>query len=339
MFRIRYSGLSVLMIISMLSCVSPFAVHAKPTVIKIATVTPEGSTWTKILYQFAKEVKKQTGGDIDIKIYAGGVSGDEMDVLRKMRVNRIHAAGFSGVGLGVLLPEIRILEAPLLFKDYGEIDHVKTALFNEFSAGFDKKGYVLLGFVEAGFVYFYARDNLSGTKALAAVKMWAWKGDPVAQTFLETFGIRTYPLHLTDVNTGLETGMIDAFYSPPLAAVAFQWYSRIRYMLDFPMVNSTGALLMSKKMFLKLSEKNQTIVRDLARKYSQELVERTRKDNDEALTILKASGIEFVSPTADQVSAFKKNAKKTYEKSIPGLYSEKLFNRVSDILSKYRAGK
>jgi len=81
-----------------------------------------------------------------------------------------------------------------------------------------KRGYVLLGFVEAGFVYFFSKKNMSGHDGLKNIRMWLWKSDTVAKTTLETFGIKTYPLHLADVNTGLETGMIDSFYSPPLAA-------------------------------------------------------------------------------------------------------------------------
>ncbi len=92
MFRKGRIGLYLSIWLLAVSWVIPVAVDAKSTVVKIATVTPEGSTWTKILNQFAKEVKKQTGGDVECRIYAGGVSGDEMDVLRKMRVNRIHAA-------------------------------------------------------------------------------------------------------------------------------------------------------------------------------------------------------------------------------------------------------
>ena len=330
---------AVLLMLMVCLPAAPLPALAEPMVVKVATVTPEGSTWTRILHRFADAVARDTGGDVALKIYAGGISGDELDVLRKMRVNRIHAAGFSGVGLGVILPEIRILEAPLLFRDYTEVDRVKTDLFEEFSAGFEKKGYVLLGFVEAGFVYFFARSNLSGTDALAAVKMWAWKGDPVAQTFLEAFGIRTTPLHITDVNTGLETGMIDAFYSPPLAAVSFQWYARIRYMLDFPMVNSTGALLMNRRAFSRLSQKNQTIIRDLARSHCRELVEQSRKDNADALAVFKASGIEIVSPTERQIVAFEKNARDAWEKNIPGLYSRKLFQRVGGILAAHRSGQ
>jgi TRAP-type transport system periplasmic protein len=319
------------------SLLAPGEAAAKTTMIKTALITPEGSTWTNTLYEMAKEVETQTNGEVAFKIYAGGISGDEMDVLRKMQVNRIHAAGFSGVGLGILVPEIRVLEAPLLFKNHQEIDWVKEQLYCEFSALFAKKGYVLLGFAEAGFVYFFSKTDISDPNGLSKVKMWAWKGDPVAETFLKTFNIKTYPLHLTDVNTGLETGMIDSFYSPTLAAIAFQWFTRIQYMLDYPMVNSTGAFLLRKSVYDKLSEKNQNILKRLAGKYTKKLIALTRKDNADARGVLEESGIEFLSPAPEQIVSFERNARKTYEKNMPQLYSKELFDKVLDLLKGYRA--
>lgn len=312
------------------------AAWARPTVIKVALVTPDGSTWTETLKEMARDVKKQTGGQVDFKIYAGGVSGGELDVLRKMRANRIHAAGFSGVGLGVVLPEVRVLEAPLLFNSYQEVDTVKEALFDEFGAAFEKKGFVLLGFAEAGFVYFFSSQPIGGADAMHSLKMWTWKGDPVAETFLKSFGIPTYPLNLADVNTGLETGMIDSFYSPPLAAIAFQWYTRVKYMLDYPMVNSTGALLMNRQLFERLDAGQQQILRTTVKKYARKLVELTRKENAAALGELKSSGIEPVSPNAGQIAVFKANAQKTYQQNIPEIYSQALFDRVQEILNAYR---
>jgi len=307
------------------------------TEIKVALVTPEGSTWTNTLYQMADEVEKKTGGDVTFKIYAGGISGDELDVLRKMRVNRINAAGFSGVGLGVVLPEIRILEAPLMFENYDEVDFVKEKLSDRFTAGFEKKGYVLLGFAEAGFVYFFSKSPMDTIDGVHSAKMWAWKGDPVAETFLKSFGIKTYPLHLTDVNTGLETGMIDSFYAPPLAAVAFQWYAKVDSMLNHPMVNSTGALLMKKSIFNKLSPANQKIVREAGLKYCAELIRLSRRDNQEAQVVLEEEDIAFTQPSADLAQFFKKRAQETYQKNIPKLYSRELFDQVQTLLKEYRS--
>ncbi len=331
-----YFSVLISVFVSALLLFSVASVNAQKTVIKIALITPEGSTWTNTLRRMVDEVKANTSGEIDLKVYAGGISGDELDVIRKIQAGRIHAAGFSGVGLGVILPKMRILEAPLLYKSYEEIDFVKDRLYKELAYDFERKGYILLGFAEAGFVYFFSSHEISKQDDLKKIKMWVWKGDPVAQTFFSTFGIKTFPLHLADVNTGLETGMIDSFYSPTLAAVAFQWYTKIKNMLDYPMVNSTGALLMSKKAFEQLSEQNQSILKEAAKKYCAELVRLTRRDNDEARAILKESGVKFVLPSKQEISSFEENAKKTYEINIPELYSKDLFNRVREILMEYR---
>lgn len=315
------------------------AAKAGPVNIKVAAVTPEGSTWVKVLKEMAAEVKDQTQGAVKFTIYAGGVSGDETDVLRKMRVNRIHAAGFSGVGLGIVLPEVRVLEAPLLFRNEAEIDAVKERIFDHFSEAFENKGFVLLGFVEGGWVYLFSKKDLSREEGFKSAKMWVWQGDKVAEMLLHNFGIRTTPLHIADVNTGLETGMIDAFYSPPLAVIAFQWHARIQYMLDYPLANATAALLMTKRIFKTLPDAHQGTIKILARKHCRKLVELTRRDNREALAVLQAQGIAFVRPPDSQVAGFIADAQKTYAQSIPDLYSQSLFNRIQTILADYRTGK
>jgi TRAP-type C4-dicarboxylate transport system substrate-binding protein len=309
---------------------------ASSTVIKISLITPEGSTWTNALYQMAREIEVKTQGAVNFKIYAGGISGDELDVLRKMRIGRIHAAGFSGVGLGIIAPRARILEAPLLFKSYREIDLIRETLFDELATDFEKNGFVLLGFAEAGFVYFFSKVNMSGPRGFEPVKMWVWKGDPVAKSSLDAFGIKAYPLHIADVNTGLETGMINSFYSPPLGAIVFQWYPKVRYMLDYPMVNSTGALVIKKDIFYSLSKNNQAIMREVAQKFCNELIRLARKDNIEALKILQKNGISFENPSPSQILMLQQTANTIYQKHMDDIYSPDLFRKVQDLLMAYR---
>ena len=318
-------------------CLQASSAWSKGQVIKLAVVMPEGSTWTTTIHEFAKAVKSQTDGQVQFKVYAGGISGDESDVLRKMQANRIQAAGFSGVGLGMVLPEIRILEAPLLFNNYAELDFVKEQLFNDFAERFASKGYVLLGFAEAGFVYVFAVNAINTDHGLKGMKMWVWKGDRVVEGFLKALGINTYPLHIADVNTGLETGMIDSFYAPPLAAVAFQWHSRARYMLDFPWANSTGALLMNKRTFDRLTPENQTIVKRLVKEYAARLVDLTRNDNQEAVAILKDAGIAFVAPSADQAASFRKTAEDYYQDRLLQIYPEDLVIKARELLIQFRS--
>lgn len=310
--------------------------YAAPTKIKVAAVTPEGSTWVKVLRTMASEIKEQTQGEVAMTIYAGGVSGDESDVLRKMQVNRIHAAGFSGVGLGIILPQIRVMEAPLLFRSAAEIDAVREALFEYFAAQFYKKGFVLLGFVEGGWVYLFSQQDLATEKGFNAANMWVWKGDRVAEMLLNNFGMRTTPLHVADVTTGLERGMIDSFYSPPLAAIAFQWHARVSYMLDYPLANSNAALLMTKRAFNALSDAHQKTLKVLARKHCRNLVALIRQDNQNARNVLQSQGITFVRPDNAQTQGFVSGSRKTYVQSVPDLYPRALFERIEKMLNQLR---
>ena len=327
-----------LCIFGFLMAIGPSASFAGTT-IKVAMITPEGYPWTNALYQMASEIKKKSNGEVIFKIFSGGVSGDESDVIRKMRANRIHAAGFSGVGLGIILPKVRILEAPLLYKSYDEVDYIKKRLSDELSVDFDDKGYVLLGFAEAGFVHFFSKTSMTGPNGFDPLKMWVWKSDPVAKTSLETFGINAIPLHLMDVNTGLETGMINAFYSPPLAAIAFQWHPKIKYMLDYPIVNSTGALIINKRKFSQLSHQNQVLLKDEAAKFCDKLVTIAREDNREALDFLQQNGVIFETPNENQINAFHISAEKIYQNSLGKIYSQELFTKVRKLLVAYRESK
>ena len=309
---------------------------ADVTVVKVAVITPEGSAWTNSLYQLAAAVKERTKGAVTFTVYAGGIAGDELDVLRKMQADRIQAAGFSGVGLGVLVPQIRILEAPLLYKTEAEVDFVKQKLADRFAAEFEKKGFVLLGFAEAGFVYFFS-STLDDRALRGSIPSKCGSGKATRWPYqLEALGIKTYPLQLTDVNTGLETGMINAFYAPPAAAIAYQWYAKVRFMLDYPMVNSTGAFLVKKNTFDRLSEENREILREASAGFCNELVQISRRVNAEAREVLLKSGIVFEKPTEEQLRLFDIKARQIYSDSIDRLYSRELFDTVSRVLEDQR---
>src|SRR3990167_9854536 len=107
-------------------------------VVKFATLAPEGSTWMKIMREWDAELAQKTGGELKFRFYPGGISGDEKDVVKKIRFGQLHAAGFTGVGLGEIAPEVRILDAPFLFKDAGEVDHIYQKFDSEFRKLFDQ---------------------------------------------------------------------------------------------------------------------------------------------------------------------------------------------------------
>ena len=96
----------------------------KKHVIKFATLAPEGSSWMKSMRKLSDKINKATDGNVVFRFYPGGVSGDEKDVIRKIRIGQLHGAGFTGVGLGQILPEVRVLDLPFLFDSDEEIQHM-----------------------------------------------------------------------------------------------------------------------------------------------------------------------------------------------------------------------
>ena len=157
---------------------------AEPVIIKFATLAPEGTPWMNIMEEMNREVQEKSGGQVAFRFYAGGVAGDERDVIRKIRINQLHGGAFSGFGLGEVLPEIRVLELPLLFRDGQEAEHVATALFEHFTAAFAQKNFVLLALNDAGSVYVFSKGPHPHQSGHGALEDLDLAGGPSATSHL-----------------------------------------------------------------------------------------------------------------------------------------------------------
>jgi TRAP-type C4-dicarboxylate transport system substrate-binding protein len=313
-----------------------FPLDAGAKTIKFATLAPEGSTWMKIMRELDQDVQKATKGDVKFKIFPGGVSGDEQDVLRKMRLGQIHSAAFTGVGMGEILPSMRILDLPFLTKNYEEVDHLRGELYPTFYKSFEKKGFILLAWAEVGFVYFYSRDKITSIRDMKRMKMWIWEGDPLASAFFQAIDINTIPLSIPNVLTSLQTGLVESVYTSPLGVIALQWFTKIKYMLDLPMTNATAGILITKRSFEKLSKEEQEILKQKTREYMQRLIVQTRKDNESSIAVLKENGIHVVNPAKGETEEFNKAGEKVREMLVGKLYDRELLESVLRSLAEFR---
>ena len=273
--------------------------------VKLAVLVPEGTTWGNSLKKLSKEVETATKGEVKFKVYYGGVSGDEPDVLRKVRIGQLHGGIFTGKILGDIYGDVRAMEIPFTFYD----DHKKASktlleLTPEFNKGLKSKGFINLGFYEVGMVYVVSSKKISNLKELKGVKIWSWEGDPLIGALLNTLQLVSVPLALPDVLSSLSTGIIDAAYAPPLAILALQWHTKIKYLVDFPTAFSIGALLVSEKNWSKINPVHQKKILELSEKYIKEANDKSVAESQAARQQLKKSGIEFVSfPEADYKEA------------------------------------
>jgi len=313
-----------------------FSIPAFAQDIKVAVVAPDGSTWINLMKEWNTVLQSRTNGRVKLTIYAGGVAGDEMDVIRKIQIGQLHAAGFTGMGLGAIYPSVRIFELPLFFDSYDEVDYVTGKLQKQMEEGFLKKGYVLLGWAEAGFVNIFSNSPIRSQKDLQGVKMWAWEGDPLVKAMFEEFKIVPVPLSLVDVMTALQTNMISAVYAPPLGAVAMQWFAKTKYITDVKLADSTGALLMSKREFDKLSPEDQKTLKDTAHDFSKKLIQATRADNAKAMAAIKKRGLATVTVPPKDLEELKASSSRVWDKLVGKLYSSELLAEAKKYLEEYR---
>jgi len=319
-----------------LSLTAP-VLQAQEYTIKFATVAPEGTTWMNTMREFDAAIRKESGGRLGFKIYAGGVQGEDKDVMRRIRRGQLHSAGITGFGIGEISPSLRILDAPFLFRNHAEVDYLHEKFDGEFASEFEANGFVLLGWAEVGFAYVFTNTPVRKPEDLGGTRMWMWEGDQVAEAAFRAMGVTPIPLSLIDVLTSLQTGLIDAAYGTPLSSIAMQWYTRVKYMTHVPLANVSGAVVIAKKKFDELPPDLQEILRRNGTMYMEKLTRLSRKENDEAIGTLQRNGVEIIEITDPALlRQYAEIGKKAREALAGVLYSRDLLDRVEQTLREYR---
>lgn len=308
--------------------------------IKLATLAPEGSPWMNTFRDVSAEIRRKTDGKVKLKAYPGGVLGEDRDMLRKIRIGQIHGGGFTGMGLGLINRDIFAMGIPFLFQNYGEVDYVLGKMDHQFRKGFEKKGYVLLNWSEIGFVYMLSNVPITSVKDIKGTKVWLLEGDPIASPVLRKAGIAPIPLGIPDVLMALQTNLIDVVYISPLGAIQLQWFTKVKYMTDLPLIYSLGGVLVSKRIFGKIPSNLQEIVKKVFQYHSSLLNVRTRKDNDEAIRVMVKQGIKLVTPTDEETEEFKRISNEAIDELGNKVFSKDIFAEVRSHINQYRkAGK
>ncbi|MBI5883840.1 MAG: TRAP transporter substrate-binding protein DctP [Elusimicrobia bacterium] len=308
---------------------------------KKTLIVTTGSTWMKVLVELNAELQEKSGGKLKFKIYAGGVSGDEKDVVKKMRIGQIQAAGFTGVGIGEVAPRLRILDAPWLFNNVGEVEAVHKNFDKDFIAALAEAGYVLLGWTDLGSVYVFSKTAFKGPGDMKKAKMWVWEGDPIAEAAYRAIGVSPIPLSIVDVLSSLQTGLIDAVYGPPMGVIALQWHSRTKHIYSVPMAEASGAVLLSKKFFDSLAPEEQKVLMEVSSRHLRRLRELTRKENAEAMdTLVRKQGLVLSEkPTAETMKLYRDLGAKARKELAGRLYPQDLLTRVEKSLEEQRGKK
>jgi len=312
----------------------------KTYTLKFASLIPANTAWMKNIQDWSKELHDKSKGRLKVKIYAGGVMGDEPDVLRKIRSRQLQGAFFTGYGIGRIYSPARVLEMPFLFRNTNESDYVRNEIMPHLERGFSDKGFELLGWPEVGFLHFFSKQPITSLEQLKTRHIWLWQGDPMGQAFAKAAGVSPVPLSIMDVYTQLSAshGSIDTVYNSPFGALAMQWHTKLKYASHVPLTNGIGALVVSQRFFSNLPADLQLLLKTSGKKVGDEINKISRRDNAKSIELLKQSGIEFMWEWTDsekkQMLKIRDQAASELAKSeyIP----DKHFSKVKTLLDKYR---
>jgi TRAP-type C4-dicarboxylate transport system substrate-binding protein len=310
---------------------------AQAATLKIATESPDGTVWMKMLRKHGKAIEQRTDGAVKLKFYPGGVMGDSKAVMRKMRVGQLHGAVMTAGGMIQTYPDIALYNMPMLFQSNDEIDHVRAQLDASLMAGLRQNKFVGFGLAEVGFAYPMTQQPAVSVSQMRGLKVWTPDNDLGSLHAFEAFSIAPIPLPMSDVLAGLQTGLIDSVAAPPVGTIALQWHTQVEHALELPLLYIYGLFVMAEKPFEKLTPEQQLVVSEELRGAVRAADASARRDHISAKQALGNQGIEWRKPSRVELDEWLNLASQARERLIDsGYVSAELYQQALNLLAEFR---
>jgi TRAP-type transport system periplasmic protein len=269
-------------------------------VVKLASVVPENSVWDKNLKQMAADWNQATGGRVSLTVFAGGTQGDEPTVLRKMRVDALQAASLTVVGLGQIDASFNVFDVPFFFESYDELNEVTAKLTPAIAKRVEAKGFILLNWGHGGWTQVFTKKPVRTLDELKKTKLWTSAGNDRMVQWFKANGFEPRAMAMTDIMTGLTTGMIEAVPTTPLAAMLFQWYRQTPNMIDIGLAPVIGATVITRKAWNAIPAADRPKLLAAAAAVQQRLQDEVPKQDAAAIAAMKKSGLNVIPATGPE---------------------------------------
>lgn len=299
--------------------------------LKIATVAPDDTPWSKHVSRLKKRVKEETGGRVRVKAYLGGALGDENSTASRCRKGAI--AGWAGTfeALASIVPELAVLGLPYLFPDEKAADTVlDTHIKADLIAALDKAGFVLLFFSENGYRSIGSNFGfIHSTADLKGKKMRSQQGDVHTNTW-RALGASPQPIAVTEAMTALQTGVVDGFDNTELFTFAASWYQAITHFTLTRHSYQPAVCVMSKVVWETLpADVQATLIGDMQAEsaWGRKKVRAIKQDLIDNFSV---AGIQLHTSTASEIAAFRKATDPTHQ-----LFTDKYGSALYKAITKH----
>ena len=305
--------------------------------IKIATLAPQNSEWAEKFQKGSIEIQERTENRVKLKFYWGGAQGNAKKILQKIKIRQLHGGTFSPTDFQEVYPDLNIYGLPFLFKDFDEVDYVRDRVDNQLEQGFKKLGFNIYGFAGGGFAYILSNEPIREYEDLKNKKIWLPQGDLISYEAMRSLNLLPVPLPMTDVLTGLQTGLIDIVAIPPVVALALQWHTKVSYITRVPVLYAMGFLAIDSKIINRINTDDQKVLNEVINRIYSEVDINSQQDSENAYEALSKIGIQEIQFDGDEYQKLTDLLEEPTKKMAnDGFYSLKLFNEIKMYIDDFR---
>jgi TRAP-type C4-dicarboxylate transport system substrate-binding protein len=313
---------------------------AEPVKVRLGTIAPKGSSYTKHLQAMGEQWRKAPGGGVLLTIYPDGTMGSEADMVSRMRLGQLQAALVTTTGLTEIEPSAAGLQTiPKAFRSLEEVDYIGQKLQPMLEKRLEAKGFVVLFWSDTGFVRFFSKQPMITPDDLRKTKLFISANRPAELEIYHDVGCNPVPLEVSDVLPGLQTGLIDTVCLPPSFVLAIQLDSMAPNMLDMNWVPLVGAAIINKKTWDSFSPETQQALRKSAKEVGKLIKADGRRESVESIEALRKRGLKIHTVTPEINAEWDQTIEQAYPKIRGTVVPADIFDEVMSQLRTFRAGK
>ena len=282
---------------------------------RFATVAPDNTPWAYLLKKYRKALRKETDGRVKMKVFLGGLKGDEQSLVRQaFKGKELQGAGVSSGAMATLVPEMDILELPYLFDSFQQADKAldgdARAIIEEI---LDKKGFKLLMYSENGYRSFGSKGGFIKTPADLKGKKMRSQESPVHVETYRALGASPVTISVGEVLSALQTGVVEGFDNTPLYTQAVSWYQAVDHFSVTEHIYQPALIVANKKWFNSLPSDIQATMISLGDRLTKKGRKSVRQLGPALLENFKSQGVKVYEPTAAEKKAFKDATRKVWK--------------------------
>ena len=308
--------------------------EARNVVIKMATLAPEGTDWHGMLIEMGQEWKDATNGKVKLRIYPGGVLGDERDMVRKMRIGQIHAAGMTAEGLSEIVQDFAGYFVPLVYQSIEDVQAVTDEIMPSLEKKLEKNGFKLLHFSELTWAYWFSTNPIKTPSDLKKSKFFTWAGDFKWEQVYRKAGYNPVPLATTDILSGLQTGLINTIPLPPIYALAQQSFGIANHMLDMKWGVLMAGIVIDLKTWNKIPKKYHKSLIEITNGIQNKYKNTNLNSERSALDAMKKYGLKIHKISDEEIKLWDSEVKRVSQFLRGNIIPENIYDTVIRITDK-----